>query len=80
VQATFSFPASRWILNQEMGRVVSEQSGQTTIEFDVREHDAFLRWILSFGRRAKIVEPQVLHDALESLRADVAALYAEEAR
>jgi proteasome accessory factor B len=77
VQAVFSFPESRWIVNRGVGRVASEQAGQTTIEFEVRDQDAFLRWVLSFGRRARILEPRTWQDSLESLRADVAALYAE---
>jgi proteasome accessory factor B len=77
VHVAFSFPGSRWVSNRGLGRVVSEDAQTTTMEFDVRDEDSFLRWILSFGRKAHIVEPSGLRVALEELRADVAALYAE---
>jgi proteasome accessory factor B len=78
VQVAFSFPESRWVANRGLGRVLSEESPQTTtMEFDVRDEDAFLRWLLSFGRKATINEPTSLRATLETLRADVAALYVE---
>ena len=40
---------------------------------------AFLRWLLSFGRRAQVVTPERLAASLNELRADVASLYAESA-
>jgi proteasome accessory factor B len=77
VQVAFSYPGSRWITNRDLGRVISEDPHETIIEFDVRDNDAFLRWVLSFGRKARIIDPVTLRDSLEELRADVAALYAE---
>ena len=77
VQVAFSFPGSRWVVNRGLGRIISEEPRDTVIEFEVRDEDAFLRWILSFGRKANIIDPPLLRETLDALRADVAALYAE---
>lgn len=77
VQVAFSYPGSRWVTNRGLGRALSEDRQDTIVEFDVRDNDAFLRWILSFGRKAQIIEPPMLRHSLEELRVDVAALYAE---
>ena len=77
MQVAFTFPGSRSVVNRGLGRVVSEDTKGSVIEFDVRDEDAFLRWILSLGRKAHIIEPSALRVTLEGLRADVAALYAE---
>ena len=76
----FSFPESRSVMNRRVGRVVRQEAdGSATIEFDVRDEEAFLRWLLSFGRRADVAFPEGMREALMALRADVAALYAESA-
>lgn len=74
----FSFPESHWVMNQRVGTVVDQQPGKSaTLAFEVRDEDAFLRWLLSFGRRVAIEAPDTLRHSLDALRADVAALYAE---
>ena len=76
----FSFPESRWVMNRGVGRVVHQDADRSaSIEFEVRDEDAFLRWLLSFGRRADVEQPEALKESLAELRADVAALYAERA-
>lgn len=76
----FAFPESGWVLNSRVGQLVSDDAGRgAEIAFDVRDDDAFLKWLLSFGRRATLLDPPALGDALERLRADVAARYAEAA-
>ena len=77
VQVSFAYPVSRSVTNRRLGRVLSDRAEATTIEFDVRDEQAFLQWILSFGRKAQIIDPLRLRDDLEELRAEVAALYAE---
>ena len=74
----FAFPESRWVANSGVGRVMREEEDRSlVIVFDVRDTDAFLRWLLSFGRQAEIDEPSAMRQSLEALRADVAAMYAE---
>lgn len=76
----FAFPESRWVINRGVGRLVREEPDRSAlIEFDVRDEDAFLRWLLSFGRQAAVEEPASFSDSLNALRADVAALYAGSA-
>ena len=76
----FAFPESRWVVNRGVGQVVREEPDRSAvIAFEVRDEDAFLRWLLSFGRRAEVQEPPAFRDSLAALRADVAALYAESA-
>jgi predicted DNA-binding transcriptional regulator YafY len=53
-----------------------EADRSLVIAFDVRDTDAFLRWLLPFGRQAGIEEPAAMRQSLARLRADVAAMYA----
>ncbi|HKP30176.1 MAG TPA: WYL domain-containing protein [Gemmatimonadales bacterium] len=75
----FTFPTSRWIENQRHGRQVgaAADDGSEVREFEVREKDAFLRWMLSFRGDAVLLEPTELVSELEALRARVAAIYAD---
>jgi predicted DNA-binding transcriptional regulator YafY len=74
----FAYPESRWVVNSGVGRVMREDDDRSLIiAFDVRDTDAFLRWLLPFGRQAEVEQPPGLRHALDTLRADVAAMYAE---
>ncbi|HEX6316836.1 MAG TPA: WYL domain-containing protein [Gemmatimonadaceae bacterium] len=74
----FAFPESRWVVNSGVGRVMREEDDRSLIiAFDVRDQDAFLRWLLPFGRQAEVEQPAAIRNALAALRADVAAMYAE---
>jgi predicted DNA-binding transcriptional regulator YafY len=74
----FEFPESRQVLNRRMGQLVLlEENQAVVVRFSVRDRDAFSRWLLSFGRRAELLDPAPLRDSLDALRADVAAMYAE---
>lgn len=76
----FRHPESGWVVNRGVGELLDAEPGTfARLAFDVREADSFLRWILSFGRRAEVEEPADMAAALEALRADVAARYAEDA-
>jgi len=76
----FEFPESRWVLNRGVGRLVREDADRSAaLAFDVRDDESFLRWLLSFGRRAGIEHPVSMRESLDTLRADVAAMYAESA-
>ena len=71
------YPESRSVVNSGLGRVMREEDDRSlVIAFDVRDQDAFLRWLLPLGHKAEIVEPASLGNALARLRADIAALYA----
>ena len=71
------YPDSRSVVNSGLGRVMREEDDRSLIiAFDVRDQDAFLRWLLSLGHKAHIVEPASMSGALARLRAEIAALYA----
>jgi proteasome accessory factor B len=81
-QATvrFAWPESRQVINRGLGRIVDDRDEDgATLAFDLRDDEPFLRWLLSFGRRAEVLDPAALVESLDNLRADVAALYAERA-
>ena len=80
VRVRFDFPESRAVLAQQLGEPVEEvlDDGAALIEFGVKEKGAFLRWLLTFGRRAVVTEPKSIADELAALRDRVAALYAEQ--
>jgi predicted DNA-binding transcriptional regulator YafY len=71
------YPEAHSVVNSGLGRVMREEDDRSlVIAFDVRDQDAFLRWLLSLGHQAHIVEPASLGSALAKLRAEIAALYA----
>jgi predicted DNA-binding transcriptional regulator YafY len=74
----FAFPESRWVLNQGRGRVVEPllEDGGAILEFEVRDRDAFLRWLLTFRRQVTVLDPGDLSMDLEALRRRVADLHA----
>ena len=79
-QVRFGFPESRWVLHQEVGRVVDPEKddGSAVLEFDVRDANPFLRWLLTFGTQAEVLSPASLAKDLVDLRAKVAVLYEEK--
>lgn|GEM_PF-4541973 len=45
------------------------------LDFDVRTRESFVRWLLTFGDQAEVLEPVALREQVARLRARVAALY-----
>lgn len=82
VRVRFAFPESRWVLAQHVGQVreALAADGAAVLEFQVSEAGPFLRWLLTFRDHAEVQEPAAVAAALERLRRQVAALYAEGAR
>ncbi|MGH7674280.1 MAG: helix-turn-helix transcriptional regulator, partial [Gemmatimonadales bacterium] len=76
----FPFPESRWVLAERFAAAVDAvlPDGGATIAFTVRDEAPFLRWLLTFRRRAEVLETAAIRDALERLRGKVAALYTRE--
>jgi proteasome accessory factor B len=77
VRVRFGFPQSRWVLNEGRGRVVEPalEDGGAIVEFEVKDLDGFLRWVLSFRHQATILEPPEAAAALAELRIRVGRLY-----
>ncbi len=71
------FPHSRWLLAEELGRVIEAVDGEggALLEFDVRAPDAFIRWLLPLGAQAEILEPADLASRLAAERERLRAVY-----
>ena len=77
VRVRFEFPESRQAMHRGWARVVAEDRTGAELEFAVREPGSFLRWILSWRGRARVIRPPELARALDDLRREVARLYQE---
>ena len=76
----FRFPASLRAERNGYGDAVGEaDDGGTLRRFEVRQPDAFLRWILSQEGDATIEAPPALQQALQTLAKQVADLYRGDA-
>ncbi|MFQ5680228.1 MAG: helix-turn-helix transcriptional regulator [Gemmatimonadota bacterium] len=76
----FDFPLSLWAERNEQGRAVKEgEDGSAVREFEVRQVDPFLRWVLSLEGEARVLEPPELREAFHELARRVATLYEGEA-
>ena len=77
----FRFPEARWLVAQGVGHVreAFTEDGGAVIEFEVRDTDPFVRWLLTFRDRADVVEPTAIADELVALRRRIAQLYAADA-
>ena len=79
VRVRFEFPESRWVLAQAVGDTVNDllEDGGAVLAFGVRDVQPFLRWLLTFRGRARVLEPVTMAQQLDALRRKVAALYTE---
>jgi hypothetical protein len=76
----FRFPTSLWAERNGYGRLTGEtREGTSVREFDVRQPNAFLRWILSLEGEAVIESPPDLAEGLRAMAKEVAVLYREDA-
>jgi len=84
VAARIQFPEWRGVAHQRLGQLVDEADDplatSATLEFQVRDRVAFLRWALGFGKRLEVVRPEGVARDLATLRQTVAALYQEADR
>jgi proteasome accessory factor B len=72
----FRFPASLQIDRERRGTLVeSHADGSTVREFEVQQTNPFLRWILSHGTDATVLEPGELAEELRTMARAAASLY-----
>ncbi len=78
----FAFPESRWVMAQGVGKPVDPLLGDggAVLEFEVRDPNPFLRWLLTFRDHASVLSPTAMASELSELRGHVAKLYAGRAR
>jgi len=75
----FRFPASLWAARNHHGVAVEQaEDGSTLRRFEVRQPDAFVRWILSQEGEATIESPPALQEAFRTMARQVADLYRED--
>jgi len=76
----FGFPEARWVVAQGVGTVRERltEDGGAVIEFEVRDTEPFLRWLLTFRDRAAVEAPREVAQRLADLRQRVARLYAAD--
>ncbi len=81
VVVRFGFPDARWVVAQGVGDVREPYTddGGAVVAFSVRDRHPFLRWLLTFGDRAAVQEPEAMAAQLAALRDRVAGLYADDA-
>jgi predicted DNA-binding transcriptional regulator YafY len=77
VRVRFGFPQSRWVVNEARGRVIEAvlDDGGAILEFDCRNPEPLLHWLLTFRRQTTVLEPPDVAARLDQLRARVAGLY-----
>lgn len=77
VTVRFHFPRSLWAERNAHGEAAEPpaEDGSQLREFDVRQADPFLRWLLTLEGDAEIMEPPELRARFRELAARVAALY-----
>ncbi len=72
----FEFPRSLWAERRGYGKfVLDADDGGSVRDFEVRQVDPFLRWILSQRGEARIAEPPELVERLDRLAREALATY-----
>jgi predicted DNA-binding transcriptional regulator YafY len=77
VRVRINFPQSRWIIGERLGKVVKAVTDDAgaVLEFEVRNVDPFLRWLLPLGKQAEVLSPPSIKKQLEAARAALRAVY-----
>lgn len=72
----FAFPLSVWAGRNGYGTRVEElEEGAAVHRFEVRQADAFLRWVLTLEGEAEVLSPPELRAELETMARSIAGLY-----
>jgi predicted DNA-binding transcriptional regulator YafY len=73
----FRFPRGLWAERNGFGELVSsEADGAQLRSFQVRQPDAFLRWLLSLEGEAELLDPPALRNSFQQMARAVAEVYA----
>lgn len=76
----FRFPTSLWAQRNRYGEMVEEdEEGASVRSFQVRQPNAFLRWVLSLTGEAEIQSPEALKRDFRAMAEAVLALYRDGA-
>jgi proteasome accessory factor C len=72
----FRFPRGLWAERNGFGELVSsEADGGQLRSFQVRQPDAFLRWLLSLEGEAELLDPPALRNSFQQMARAVAEVY-----
>jgi predicted DNA-binding transcriptional regulator YafY len=65
------------VIGEGLGRVTTAVTadGGSELEFDVRNPDSFVRWLLPLGAQVEVLSPASIKQLLDDARAKVRALY-----
>jgi len=75
----FRFPTSLWAERNQFGEKVTDgEDGSSVRSFQVRQPNAFLRWVLSLAGEAEIDSPDDLRSGLREMSDAVARVYRKE--
>ena len=77
VRVRINFPQSRWVIGERLGKVVKAVTDDAgaVLEFEVRNVDPFLRWLLPLGSQAEVLSPPSIKKQLDEARAALRAIY-----
>jgi predicted DNA-binding transcriptional regulator YafY len=77
VRVRINFPQSRWVIGERLGKVVKAVTDDAgaVLEFEVRNVDPFLRWLLPLGSQAEVLSPPSIKKQLDDARAALRAIY-----
>jgi len=75
----FDFPLSLWAERNGYGELDRSEAGGASVRtFEIRQVDPFLRWILSRGGDARVIEPPELRERVKDLARETLAVYGAE--
>lgn len=79
VKALFS-PDVKWRLVEEFGpRCFTEkEDGRLLFSVDYTDVDNFITWILTFGAKAEVLEPENVRSTIRRIAKETIKLYGEE--
>ena len=79
VKALFE-PDAKWRLVEEFGPhcYKEQRDGHLLFEMDYTDEDSLVGWLLTFGEKARVLEPDTVREKLRKTAESIAAIYGKE--
>ena len=73
-------PEAKWRLIEEFGRgcYTPQEDGRLLFQWDYTDEDSMLGWLLTFGDKAQVLEPETVKEKLLSTAKRLLARYESE--
>lgn len=73
-------PEAKWRLIEEFGRgcYTPQEDGRLLFQWDYTDEDSMLGWLLTFGDKAQVLEPETVKEKLLSTTKRLLARYESE--